>query len=362
MQPVGTPTSTSPQYTDDEIDLFELFASLWKQKLLIALTTLAVTLAGVGYAVWAPPVYQATAHLLPPSSKGTAELRQLELVIQEDNRPRVELKPVPPQDVYEQFLRTLSSYTTRETLFSQPDIREHFTGDSGDELKGWKRFNEAIDLSLPGKGAEVSASVSISADTPEKAADWTNRYVEIAIERSRNQLADDLKEEIQSRIEQLELDISSRQALYDSQIDMELNKLKEALGIAQAMGLQEPLGTDSILNENNDRLMVDEIRRLYRSGARALEAEIVAMEARRKNKAFIPGLTDLQQRKVLLETMTVHPERIQPVKIDMAAVPDDQPIKPKRLLIVALSALLGGMAGVMIALVRTAIINRRQAA
>ena len=193
---------------DDEIDLFELAENLWKQKLLIVLVTLVVTAAGAGYALLATPVYQATAYLLPPSGKDTAELRQLDLVAQEDDRPTIAIEPVPPQQVYEAFLRTLGANATRKALFTQPDIRDHFIGENGDELRGWKHFNEAISVNLPKKGVPISVSVSINADTPEKAADWANRYVAIAIERSRNQLAEDLREEIQSRIEQLELDIN----------------------------------------------------------------------------------------------------------------------------------------------------------
>jgi chain length determinant protein (polysaccharide antigen chain regulator) len=368
MQAPTDAANTQRPYADDEIDLFELFENLWKQKLLIVLITLVVTAGGVAYAYLATPVYQATSYLLPPSSKDTAELRKLNLVAQGTNTGNERQNPLSlsteqytPQDVYEQFLQTLQSNTARKALFEQTGVQQYFLAQTeGDELKAWKEFNKAINITLPKKDNPDSANISIKADSPETAADWTNKYVHIATQISRNQLTADLREEIQSHINQLELQIESRRSVYQSQIDTELSKLREALSVARAINLKEPLRTDSIIDDQKNTMMVDEIRRLYRLGSTALEAEIAAIEERRKNEAFIPGLTDLQQQKNLLEAMSVNPDTIKTVNIDLEALPDDTPIKPKKMLITALSVVLGGMAGVMIALVRTAIRNRRE--
>ncbi|MDZ3990430.1 Wzz/FepE/Etk N-terminal domain-containing protein [Pseudomonas sp. Teo4] len=45
---------------DEEIDLFELVAGLWKQKVLIILTAVIVTGAAVAYALLATPIYEAS--------------------------------------------------------------------------------------------------------------------------------------------------------------------------------------------------------------------------------------------------------------------------------------------------------------
>ncbi|WP_432697813.1 LPS O-antigen chain length determinant protein WzzB [Marinobacterium sp. YM272] len=348
-----SPADNSPpqrSYADDEIDLFELIENLWKQKLLIILVTLIVAACGAAYALLATPTYQSTAYLLPPSSKNMAELNKLKLVDES-------AADYSTRSVFDYFLQTLQSNTARQALFNQPDVQQHFLEKTdGNAVEAWKLFNEAISVSPPKKDGNT-ASVSVKTDAAQPAAQWANEYVRITAEQSRENLAADLREEIQSRVNKLEQDIQSRRMIYQSQIDTELNKLTEALSIAQSLKLTEPLRTDTVIDEQSN-MMVDEIRRLYRLGSNALEAEIAAISERRKNEAFIPDLTNLELQKNLLEALKVDPESIQPVRVDLEALPDDKPIKPKKLLIVALATVLGGMMGIMIALVRMAIRNR----
>lgn len=69
-QPVMTQTAEQPYYPDDEIDLRELFATLWQGKWIIILLTIAFAAAGVGYALYKPNVYQANVLLAPAQSEG----------------------------------------------------------------------------------------------------------------------------------------------------------------------------------------------------------------------------------------------------------------------------------------------------
>lgn len=60
-----------PQYyPDDEIDLRELFATLWRGKWLILATTFVFAAAGVSYALYKPNIYQASVLLAPSQSEG----------------------------------------------------------------------------------------------------------------------------------------------------------------------------------------------------------------------------------------------------------------------------------------------------
>lgn len=53
----------SPQWKDDEIDLLQLFQSLWQRKWLIALIASLSTFVGVGYALYLEPVFRSEALL-----------------------------------------------------------------------------------------------------------------------------------------------------------------------------------------------------------------------------------------------------------------------------------------------------------
>lgn len=61
------PSPSAMEY-DDEIDFFELFYALWKQRVLIFFCTAVFIIAGCAYAFMAPPVYQSktTLLVLPP--------------------------------------------------------------------------------------------------------------------------------------------------------------------------------------------------------------------------------------------------------------------------------------------------------
>lgn len=58
-------TAEQPNYPDDEIDLQELFATLWRGKWVIILFTVVFAAGGVAYALSKPDIYQANALLAP---------------------------------------------------------------------------------------------------------------------------------------------------------------------------------------------------------------------------------------------------------------------------------------------------------
>jgi uncharacterized protein involved in exopolysaccharide biosynthesis len=62
-----------PQYyPDDEIDLRELFATLWRGKWIVLLLTVVFAAAGVFYALSKPDIYQASVLLAPAQDEGRA--------------------------------------------------------------------------------------------------------------------------------------------------------------------------------------------------------------------------------------------------------------------------------------------------
>lgn len=66
------PTKELGRYPDDEIDLRELFLTLWRGKWIILATTIAFAAAGVFYALSQPNIYQASVLLAPTQEEGVA--------------------------------------------------------------------------------------------------------------------------------------------------------------------------------------------------------------------------------------------------------------------------------------------------
>ena len=69
-----TQSPEQPYYPDDEIDLRELFATLWAGKWLIIATTFIFAVGGVFYALSKPDIYQASALLAPAQDQGGSRI------------------------------------------------------------------------------------------------------------------------------------------------------------------------------------------------------------------------------------------------------------------------------------------------
>jgi uncharacterized protein involved in exopolysaccharide biosynthesis len=71
------PYPPQPQYTDDEIDLRELFKALWKGKWILIVTTFVFAIGSVAYALSLPNIYKSDALLAPAESSGSGGLSKM---------------------------------------------------------------------------------------------------------------------------------------------------------------------------------------------------------------------------------------------------------------------------------------------
>ena len=335
-----------PTYQDDEIDLFELIETLWKEKVLIILFTFVAALGGAGYAFMATPTYEAEVRLLPPSSRNVEELNKFNANANANANA-----------VFDQFNQVLESSSLKKEFLDQQGVLEVFNPEGLPESQFWKGYNESIVVSKPAKNA-VYSSVKVQLPDADQAAGMANRFVALAIDKTVSGLVEDFSARLNQAIEKIETDIQSKKNTYSDQLASELAKLKEALFVAEKIGRKKPEDTDRFGGQN-ENLMVDEMRRLYRLGSEALEAEVAALEARGKSDDLIPGLADLNQRLERLRAIELNPDKVQPALIDLEAIAPMSPIKPKKKLIVALAVVLGGMVGVMFVLIRSAVRSRK---
>lgn len=198
-----------------------------------------------------------------------------------------------------------------------------------------------------------------------------------------------LQDELKALREQLKAGRASR-----------MEQLSEAIGIARSLGIQKPT-TPSALGEvgraGDSSVMRTEINNqqipLYFMGVEALEAERKALQQRKSDDFTERGIAKIARELHLLKTnreVEVLKQRqnehlflsgVQPfraeivrlenlnnldisslrlVSIDRKALEPLSPIKPKKALIVLLGLILGGLLGVLIALVRHFVELRRQ--
>jgi len=342
---------------NDEIDLIKLFSNLWDLKRLIIFSTLLLTLLGGLYAFFATPIYESKAYLRPPTGKDIVELKKIALYIDPAGGTGYSTSTV-----YEKFLGILDSNQAKRVFFQRPLIHDYYMENSGSETQAWEAFLEDLTVNIPAnipKGDITNIDVSFKSKSVQNGSKWLNDYIEHVFFLTKTQLYSDITEAVNSQKEQIDLKIESRFSLYNSELDKEIAKLNEALVIASSLNLTAPLKTDAIDNENSN-LMIDEIRRLYKSGTKALRAEIEVLISRKDKLLFVPRISGLQQKQEVLSSLSINKDNIQPAQIDLEAQVSESPIKPKKALILAVSTVIGLMLGVLGALIITIIRSRNK--
>lgn len=331
---------------DDEIDLIELLKSLWSQKAVIAVCTALVFLCAAAYAFFAPAIYEAKASLLPPNLSDIAEYN---LGRDED----LGLKPFSVKDIYEIFMRSLASESLRRNFLREiyiPYAKEQGVEKKEDQL--WKEFNDRLKISSPNKQRPEQWEVSLQLEDPRIAAEWVNELVARASRMTEYAMQRNVAGEIYTQAQAVERQIEALRHTAKQRREDRVAALKEALRIADSIGLENPQGTMWQTFSTTQNSSITDGSPLYLRGAKALRAELNVLENRSSDDPFIPELRSLQERLEFLKGVDVSPDNVAVFTLDSPALVPDTPIKPKKVLILALGIILGGMFGVFVALVR----------
>lgn len=221
---------TTPNYPDDEIDLRELFATLWRGKWIIIAFTIVFAAAGVAYALSKPNIYQASVLLAPTQDEGgaaglsgqlggLASLAGISLGGGSGNQTVMAKEVLQSRAFLTDFIHrhnlTIPLMATeawdmknekwvinREVY--NPDTGEWLADDDGESLKptNWdmvKQFRENH-LSVSSNEETGMVTVSVKNQSPSVAKDWAEKLVHDINEHMR---AQDV-EEAEARIAYLE--------------------------------------------------------------------------------------------------------------------------------------------------------------
>ncbi len=338
--------------SSDEIDLFELVAQLWKSKLLILSITAIFTLIGFAYAFLSAPVFKSSAVIAHPAPGSLVEIKKIQTLLKQSIQSSEE---VNPERIFDQFIHRLTSNRYKDHFLSRTEVLEYFRSENMTQLQARQSFNNALTIKIPTKKPYQQITLSLQTDSPELSSRWLNEYIQFSQERFISELTDNIRSQISAAKNNLLLKIQSKKANYRSNLSEEIKNLEEALAIAEEIGLHNRLKTETIFYKPE---VLDQMRSVYRLGTKSLKAELNALKARVKDTDSTPGLSAEKLKLELLSSIKLNTESISPMTLDLAAEPDSKPVKPKRLLIIALSVLLGGMVGVIIILVKSAIRNR----
>lgn len=342
MEQTGNPV----RYDDDEIELRELLAGLWAERLLILLVTLVIGGGAAAYAFLSSPVYEAKSSLLPP--------RQSDIAGYNLGRKTANLPDFTVKDVYEVFTRNLGSEAVRRSFFRDvylPSLDEDERKLAVDKL--WKRFNEELSAKAPDvQNRPEYFEVRVEHKDPELAAQWSNLYVERAADLARRDMQNNVKQEIDTRIQEVERQIESVRESALKQREDRIVRLKEALVVADKVGREAPQVTPGRTASDGDLSSFIDGSLMYMRGAKAIRAELQVLETRESDDPFISELRGLQSHLVFLQRIDVKPSDVAVFTLDSAAEVAQTPIRPKKALILAVGVVFGSILGVFVALAR----------
>ena len=328
---------------DDEIDRIELVRGLWAQKGLILGVTLLVAVGAGLYAFLSKPVYEAKLFIMPPTQNGIAELNY-------GRGKSSELDIYSIDHVYGVFARNLQAESLRQRFFNEvylPSLSESQREGALDQV--YVRFSRELVIKQPGKDAPDRYLVAVKNEDPVRATEWAKTYVKLASEAAESELIKNVKAEASVRARNLEQRIISLRENAQRIREDRVQQLREALNIAQAIGLTTP----SVNSTAAVDITVETGNKLdYQRGTKALSAEVDALQARSSDDAFIPDLRSLQMRYYFYSKLNIDPESISVYRQDGTVELPESPIKPKKMLILLLGVIGGVLLGCSVALLR----------
>jgi chain length determinant protein (polysaccharide antigen chain regulator) len=135
-----------------------------------------------------------------------------------------------------------------------------------------------------------------------------------------------------------------------------IQQLREALKIAEAIGLTTPVINSSAAVD----ITVDTGNKMdYQRGSKALAAEIQTLESRASDDAFISDLRTLQMRYNFYRKLNIDSELISVYRQDGSVEVPESPVKPRKGLIILLGMIAGALLGMLAALVKI-VSNRKE--
>jgi len=403
---------------NNEIDLFQLIETLWKERSLIISITLAFTLLGLGIAFTTPPKFQASTHLVQLSPENQQKLKQLSLY-----------PSFAPRTPLDEYLQLLHSNETKAAFIKEAtsEVRERIYS-AQNERKNIQALSSSLNIqNNEAKKLQQTVfpyTISFNASNRALAEQELDRYLaftalklqEIYASRYHTLRQQSLAElqkmyKLESdkatalrkneivRLEEnlrlaqketqlkLNIAINAAKARYKDRID----NLTNALNTATALQIIEPINLSEI-NADGTKISIDlngTKDLIYLRGTKLLRAELEQLKHnehgyKRNNEIInLQGqLTSLEVNYKIeqlknrtddlafsntLQTIKsklnkLNSEEFPSIELKFAntkAQASPYRLKPNRTLITLLASVIGGIIGISTALIRNTLQNRK---
>lgn len=335
-------SNASIEARSNDIDLSRVFDILWVYKWLIIAVTILVTSLFAAYAFMASPVYEAKLYISPPTIDNVANLNY---------GRNGELKPFSVDDVYKVFLRNLQSQALRQSFYRDvyvPNFRARNPSDAVPE--SYDRFSSRVSVASLDKDPVGRWSLGIQDSDPETVTNWVSLYAAKAAQLAQAEVVSNATKEASVISRNLKLQINNLREAGKKLREDTIFRISEALAVAKATGLEKSV---VFVGAGSSELAGDMVGgSAYMRGTTALQAELENLNQRESNDPFIPGLRQLQTSYEFYKGIELDDYKITVYRQDGEVQMPVSPIKPKKIMIIVLGMVLGGLLGVLIALAR----------
>ena len=317
---------------EDEVNLLDLWRVLVLQwKVICAITGLSVLGAGA-YVFLATPVYEAQAVVKPPESKYVEAL----------NIP--EISQISSADIFAKFTENLKSSFLRQQFVEENPQFSSLRGNVPNIKEGAKSEVGSVFVSLQGYDSKL-------------VADWVNGFILLAERKTIGDFFDGIEIKIANQKKEKETQLQiGRDFAGQRRLDR-IALLEEQIAIARAAKIFDRKLSNYITmaSQRVDVTLNTEQEPLYIRGVKELTAEKEELEKRKNDESFIVGFRDKQESLAQLDAGLKQLQAARriayAVTVDQPAIQAKKPVKPRRMRVLALSVVLGGIIGVFAVLV-----------
>lgn len=336
---------------NDEIDLVELFRTLWKQKKKIALITAATTLAAGIYAFTAEEVWTSKAVIIAPKASDMGEFYQLAQNL-ERNAPIVttpdgvqtkteDAKQLQfanlQSNIFKEFKDTLNSLDERRKFVAGTDFyKEKIKGKSPQEQKIiLKEITEKnIQYTAADDVKKTFDTIALSADTSKQSQSILKQYIASVNAKVVKNNEIELALLLTKFRQDLAAEAKALESSAEDMLKLQIKNVSDALAQAKEMNLVET--SVNLPTEISDSTM-------YLLGSKALSAKLASLKA--SEPTLAKRYFDVQQQLTTLNKIKV--EVVEGQAFGFIDAPDEAVTKdkPKRALIIILGIIMGVILG-----------------
>ena len=347
----NTPQQTT--YNNDEIDLFDLLETIWQSKWFIITVTVACIILAGAYAFTAKEQWTSSAQVRVPEPSQLENYLNLEEAYYRYGMLDLTLDPSKPS--MSSLDPSKPSMSSPATLDVEASLANAFTIFSTSLFAINDMASADFNVAEAIKNNRSIYNVQFSA---ESQSDAQNTLVEILEHINDNSLKL-LYERLESRINNRILFLETRGAQLKSNSDQErenrLLELEQALQIARAAGVTDYTGNSPVMG--NIIIDLKDSQMLFMLGENYLQAQLQTLS--NTPTIYPPSYYEIEHNADNLKSLLgaeTQGEMFVYTQTPQLPLSKD---KPRKALILVLGAVLGGVIGTFIVLIRSALRNRR---